>query len=211
MIHLAGKFWFVHIPRTGGTSVATILKEHFPDAIVDHGDLKHDNAAHSALSQPEQWNATPLRLATIRSPWDIIESDYRFACLELINRPRDAILYTPQAWRDKLARLESYRAFSDWVKSEHLGAHAWARPGGFWRTWCLAPDGSDLGVKPLRLDAPENWATIARCLGIAGPLPQLNAAPGPRPRWTADTIDAIADRCHEDIARFQWRPPRPEA
>jgi Sulfotransferase domain len=79
------RFVFLHIPKTGGTFIQTILRDHLP--FTPHGLSTH--APHRDL--PAEWQRLPV-VCVVRNPWDWYVSWYHWALqrAETRTRPRRA-------------------------------------------------------------------------------------------------------------------------
>jgi hypothetical protein len=64
-------FVFVHIPKTGGTFIDVVLRNHL--AVADYQAERH--APHSSL--PAKWRHLPS-FCVIRNPWDWYVSWYHY-------------------------------------------------------------------------------------------------------------------------------------
>jgi hypothetical protein len=64
-------FVFLHVPKTGGTFIQTVLRAHLP--VVDHGLDLH--ASHANLAEP--WRDLP-GFYVVRNPWDWYVSWYHW-------------------------------------------------------------------------------------------------------------------------------------
>ena len=69
MISDEHKFIFIHIPKTGGTSIERFFKNR-PNRM-----LKHKTAQDYALENPRIWNQY-LKFTVVRNPWDWMVSWY---------------------------------------------------------------------------------------------------------------------------------------
>jgi hypothetical protein len=64
------KFVFVHLPRSGGTFVTSVIKKFFPSA--------HEIGHHAPRAfLPKEYSNLPV-LCTIRNPWDFYVSFYHY-------------------------------------------------------------------------------------------------------------------------------------
>ncbi|MFC1908578.1 sulfotransferase family 2 domain-containing protein [Chloroflexota bacterium] len=92
MISVEKRFLFIHMPKTGGNSIQTILKEYSEDKFIAGGtrdginrfgieNEKYGTVKHSTLSEyesalePELYNSL-FKFAVIRNPWDRMVSLY---------------------------------------------------------------------------------------------------------------------------------------
>lgn len=93
MISHQKNFLFVHIPKTGGNSIQTLLKEHSEDVVTCHTPNQdgierfgitnpdYNLRKHSPLSEyhaalPREMFNRLFKFATIRNPWDMMVSFY---------------------------------------------------------------------------------------------------------------------------------------
>lgn len=213
-------FAFVHIPRTAGTSITHALAARCEDALVDVFAHKHEHAPTIAarFRSGKEWWAS-FRFSVIRSPWAIIESDYRHTMHAFEALHPAARLECSLEWWLRMHRVAAYRDFAEFVREEYLADGSMLRRGGFWRTWCLGPDGEDLGVQPFRFERLQaEWLEITEAIGL-GPLPDLPwlnrtlplspAPPLPCSAWTPALVDAVGERCEGDLVRFGYLRPVP--
>lgn len=216
VIFCPSNFVFIHIPRTGGVSVAqalaTRVTEHPVGATINMsgiGDVpggwwRHTRACEMAPHIP-QWELM-WRWAMIRSPWDIVASFRR-----LVERDCLAFQAGPLS---QLPPRHGYRQFV--AESVAMPFEKWVRwhfkyltaSGGFWRHRCCGEAGEDLGVEPIRFnELPDRWAEICERMSIPlTPLPHVNAADGPA-YWTPQAIRLVGRLCRDDIHRFGFQPP----
>jgi hypothetical protein len=207
MIYAPGQFAYLHIPRTGGTSMSYALTTAFRNANIlinrahwPHALRKHTTARELAEVMPD-WPSL-YKFAVMRSPWEIVASTWRLHWRD-IRAGKSA--FNDAAY---LARLERVKAqtFAQFVQEEY---GPWLHPGGgFWRHFCLSLAGEDLGVECYRYeDLTPRWLELCGKLGCVMELPRLNAGVRDRVEWDAETIAFIADRCTDDIERFGFQPP----
>jgi hypothetical protein len=207
------RFLFIHIPRTGGISVTTALSQACHGAIVDTAAGRH---AFGFSIKQQIGNAAWRRLfrfTLIRSPWEIVASCYRLAQRDAQCMTDDGWLdVTPdwtQSWVDCVRRFRADPSFEGYVHREVLSGRLGVAIGGFWRAWCCALNGSDLGVVPYyneRLN--ESWPEIADRCGCPGlELPRLNATEPATVPWTFELVSRVAALCHQDVETFGFSPP----
>lgn len=212
-------FAFVHIPRTAGTSITHALAAACEDAQVGLYSLKHAAAPllFDRFRSGKEWWAS-FRFSLVRSPWEIIESDYRLCMAAFeVSTPADRLACELEWWL-KIHRVAGYQDFAGFVREEYLAAGSMLRPGGFWRTWCCGSDGEDLGVRAFRFERLQSaWEDICEAIGLspAPQLPWLNRARSASPflpllpacLWTPALLDAVGERCEDDLRRFGFTPP----
>ena len=189
-------FVFIHIPRTGGTSITQALLDAYPAARVDNFGGKHATA-YAAWCRFGPKMVGWLKFAVLRDPCEIIESDWRSvtAAAKVLPEYR---LHVPVDWAEYVERVAGWD-FPQFVRNQWLGVYSPLRPGGFWRTWCLGPAGEDLGVEMLRFDRlAEDWRRLCERYGLSD-LPWLNVGRATRPaEWTDGLRAAVCAVCWMD-------------
>ena len=93
MLSIQKKFLFIHVPKTGGNSIQSILQEYSEDRLIafDYQDgsnrfelrnetyqniRKHSNISEYRLSMERKLYNSLFKFATIRNPWDMMISYY---------------------------------------------------------------------------------------------------------------------------------------
>ncbi|MEQ9258567.1 MAG: sulfotransferase family 2 domain-containing protein [Roseovarius sp.] len=204
-------FIFVHVPKTGGTSLALALEGRAMKDDILIGDtpkarkrrkrLKGMEARgrlwkHSTLADVEGlvspgFIAGAFTVTMVRNPWDRLVSYYHWLRLQEFAHPAVA-----------LAKAVD---FSGFVNAEDTRAAFAAQPYGAYLT---GSDGVERASCYIRLerfaqDAAPLWAH----LGFTLDLPVSNASPRARDyRSYYSDADAalVAELCAEDIARFGY-------
>ena len=191
---------FVHVPKTAGNSIATLLEQ-----LPRRGDPgrrrrmhKHTKARHlRALLGPELWGRL-FRFSVVRNPWDLMVSSYLW-------------------WVERGAAVEHLRPLAEEVRA--LGSFrefAMSRFGGTMINECpgqmldwLEIDGKidvDFVARFEQLD--QDWERICALSGIPfRPLPRLNASPGRlvyRDYYDDQTREIVARRFARDAAMFGY-------
>jgi len=207
---LKHRFVFIHIPRTGGTSITrALLRATYPDAVVDMLELKHAGAEEIRRMVGRDWGDC-YRFCTVRSPWEIAASDYRLIRQSARGLRWDSGLHQMRRWIEHVRHVATLD-FGQFVEMFYLTrATARVRPGGFWPTYCQDRFGRELGVEAIRFeDLSARWPEIvARCNLKPIDLPHVNGAdPGIPTLWTPELVAAIGEWCAEDIRRFGFQPP----
>jgi hypothetical protein len=206
------RYIFVHIPKTGGTSLAMALEARAmkddiligdtPKARARRGRLKgmrargrlwkHSTLADIAGLATDDEIAGFFTLALVRNPWDRMVSYYHW--LRAQSFPHPAV---------GLARASDFSGFLNHAQTRTT-LRLW--PYGAWMRDRLGEERASLYVRLEHLD--EDLAPFERHLGFALRLPRLNASDR-RADWRSYYSDAdaalIAALCAEDIGRFGYR------
>jgi hypothetical protein len=202
------KFLFIHIPRTGGTSITAALAGAYPRASVDAFAGKHATGLTIRGGfWIDDWESL-FRFTVVRNPWEIIGSDYRWTLARAREMDETTYMGCDPIWLSKMRRTSAYRDFADFVWHEYLGEWGYILPGGFWRTYCLDFCGHELGIETFRFEELDRaWETIRRRVGTASAeLPRLNVGDG-SVTWTRPLTEAVRALCWIDADRFGYRGP----
>lgn len=191
---------FLHVPRTAGTTITYTLAEMLPSAIVVERDDKHLTAWQVAQRLGPLWDRME-RLAVLRDPLAIIESDWQHTLWSHAQITTETPLHCTGFWLERMRRVAAYPSFGEFVRQEWLGPWSPLLPGGFRRTWTLGPGGAELGVRLLRYERlDEDWRDLLGHLGLPyRPLPRQNVSRPVRPAvWTPELRDAVLTLCWMD-------------
>jgi chondroitin 4-sulfotransferase 11 len=184
---------FVHVQKTGGSSIETALRQHdsgIPEK--PHNARRHLGARDiRPLLAPEAWDAH-FKFAFVRNPWDRLVSWY-FMCVQAP---------TPNAFGRYVK--EHTKSFDDFV----------ARPLGMMeRTivpqmdYIADADGRVLVDFVGRYETLHaDFAEVGRRLGIGGGLPHANrSAHRPYQQYYGEVTRAlVAERFARDIEAFGY-------
>jgi len=210
MISHEYKCIFVEVPKTGSTSVRVILgkawkphlnlwqiKNQLETYWTRYGGRKNRILASLYLLLPEERRKeigrkqfeTYFKFGFVRNPWDRVVSLYeRTEAVQL---------------RDRM----TFDEFVDWIHySSATCVHS--SPHRYQLDWFVDPNGNvlaDFIGKFERLD--EDWAFVAKKLGVTENLPHQRANPRTRhytEYYTPRTRDIIANKFKVDIERFDY-------
>ncbi|MEL6866385.1 MAG: sulfotransferase family 2 domain-containing protein [Bacteroidota bacterium] len=182
-------FFFIHIPKTAGTSIARGLK--LPKSERSMGIHKHYPVykIQQAIA-PELWKKA-YRACFIRNPWDRTFSYYRY-----------------RARKGKIDREEHLHSFEAWLKYELVEQRPYKenlRPQIHWlRDQQGQVDMSFIG-RFERLEA--DFRQICEVLGVAVVLPHRTASLPKmdyRMQYTDELAEIVQDFYREDIAYFNY-------
>ena len=205
------KFIFVHIPNTGGTSMALALEDraHRDDILIGDtpkakkrkGRLKGLQAKgrlwkHSTLADIDGI-LTPDEISEmfvftlIRNPWDRMVSYYHWL--------RD------QSFDHPAVRLAQATDFAGFVRADETRVTLQTSPYASYVTDADGVERCNAFVRVEHLD--EDLAPVWAHLGFQVPIPHANASDRPsdyRQAYTDTTAYAVAQMCAQDIARFGY-------
>lgn len=176
-------FLFIHIPKTGGTSLVSILKDRSDRVplplrgigyFLDNRGISLPAWSYSILGFPYHITAEALRnywgneefdryfkFAFVRNPWDLVLSEYKY----ILTKPSHPL-------HRKISRSSSLDDFLEWKLSIWKNSR-YARPQS---AWLFDSAGNNLINYVGRFENyEENSTAIMRKLGIETEIPHLNA------------------------------------
>lgn len=205
------KFIFVHIPKTGGTSMALALeaRAHKDDILI--GDTpkarrrkaraktlnakgrvwKHSTLAdiHGALSEEDLRGMFVFTL--VRNPWDRMVSYYHWLQDQSFDHPAVSLAKTVD--------------FEGFVRAPQTAQSFKSNP---YRSYVSNSNGAERANAFVRLEAlEEDLAPITEHLGFPLDIPHVNRSQRPsdyRLAYSDATVEAVASMCAEDISRFGY-------
>lgn len=204
-------FIFVHIPKTGGTSLALALeaRAHRDDILIGDtpkarrrkGRVGGVQAAgrlwkHSTLSDiaglvPPEQIAGAFTFTLVRNPWDRLVSYYHWLRQQGFDHPA--------------VRQAQAGDFSSFLQARHVQDSLRAHPVRRYMTTATGTErcGAAIRLEHLQRDAAPLWDH----LGFTLDLPHDNPSARDRdyrPYYSARDAALVGEICAEDIARFGY-------
>lgn len=189
---------FVHVPKTGGTSVARALYG------TDGGG--HRTVRDYRAELGDAFVDRAFVFAVVRDPVERLASAFRYLQAGGGNR-LDA------AFRDRvLGPYDTLDAFvRGWLSAETVREQVHFRPQA---EFVAGPGGAvDVDVVARHERLAEDYAAVRRRTGRGGPLPHLNrtavagAPPRPAPALSAEARARVRDLYRADFDLFGYPPP----
>lgn len=204
---------FIHIPKTGGTSLARALEARAAADDIMLGDtpkaLKRRHKARGVAAAGRLWKhsmladivglVTPEQIAQarvftmVRNPWDRVVSYYHWLQGQSFNHPAVAMAKT--------------LAFSAFLNDPQIMASLQAHPYGRYVTDADGRERCDLFVRLEHLE--EDIARLEQLIGLrVGPLPHDNRSERKksyRSYYSKEDQHLVGDLLKEDISRFGYQ------
>jgi hypothetical protein len=202
---------FVHIPKTGGTSLALALEGRAMKDDILIGDTPKARRRRNRLKGVEArgrlWKHATLRdieglvsaafiaqaftVTLVRNPWDRLVSYYHWLRVQRFDHPA--------------VTLAKELGFSDFLNHPQTRASILATP---YSAYMIGPDGGERASLYIRLEAfEEDAAPLWDHLGFRLDLPHENASQRPRDyrdAYSEGDAELLAELCATDIARFGY-------
>lgn len=203
---------FVHIPKTGGTSLALALearakkddiligdtpkarkRRHRLQGVEARGRLwKHSSLADIEGLVTPDFISQAFCVTLVRNPWDRLVSLYHWLQRQTFDHPSVHLART----------LE----FTDYLSHPAIQRMIRANP---YTGYMTGPDGRDRAGAYIRLEFFESDATpFWQYLGFRLELPHVNHSRRPRDYracYCSQSAELVARLCASDIARFGYR------
>ncbi len=211
IISIGRRYVFVHMPKTGGTSLALALEQRAMKDDILLGDtpkaIKRRRRAKSLNAKGRLWKHSTLAdidgvLSTqdiegmfvftlVRNPWDRIVSYYHWLRTQNFDHP-DVVRAQELDFEGFVLHPATLRTFQ-------------RNPV---RTYVTTSKGVEKCDAYIRLEHfKEDARPLIDHLGFELSLPHLNRSDRGRdyrPYYTAQTRDAVSQACAEDIQRFGY-------
>lgn len=207
------RYIFVHIPKTGGTSLATALEARAMKDDILIGDtpkaVRRRRRLAGLTSRGRLWKHS--RLADVEG---VVSEDemHAFFVFTLVRNPWDRVVSYYHWLRDQhfdhpAVGLAKSLTFPDFLNAPDTRASLAVDGVG---SYVSAPSGAPCGDAFVRLEhLDEDLAPVEAHLGFdLRPLPHLNASERPgdyRSAYSDADAQLIAELFAEDVARFDYR------
>ncbi|MCV3270541.1 sulfotransferase family protein [Roseobacter sinensis] len=205
------RYIFVHIPKTGGTSLATALEARAMKDDLLIGDTpkarrrrrrltdlrpsgrlwKHATLADiDGVVSPDEI-AQMFTFTLVRNPWDRLVSYYHWLRVQSFDHPAVAVAKS--------------RGFAEFLAEPLIQTSLRQSPARSYMQDATGAERCDLYIRLEHFDADAQ--PLIEHLGFALVLPHVNASTRPadyRTVYDAKSRDLVQDICAEDIVRFGY-------
>lgn len=205
------RYVFVHIPKTGGTSLALALEQRAMKDDIMLGDTpkakRRRHRVQGAQTRGRLWKHSTLAdieglvdreiqaglfaFTLVRNPWDRAVSYYHWL--------------REQQFRHRAVELARTLSFADFVTHPQICASFRANPAASYMRNSDGVERCDAYIRIEHFD--QDAAPLVDHLGFGLTVDVVNASVREadfRRYYSDETADFIADCCAEDIARFNY-------
>ena len=208
------KFVFVHVQKTAGISMETVLKQNFPDLEQWHGRHGHASDAIGEWGR-ERWEDY-YSFAFVRNPWERLVSWYSMIRArqagKLIHLPWP-LNRQPRIWSQVARKGQTFEQFLDRCTDEIFDRGCW-KSFAYNQIDYLTDENGEIVVDTIGRfeNIAEDSRKIFGRIGIDATLPSRNTSKhGHYSDWYDDrTEQLVRERFARDIAAFDYEFERPE-
>jgi hypothetical protein len=213
MISHQHRFIFVHVPRTGGTSVETVLRPYASISLAEPGSWPDRNRTwrNKFLFDSLKQHPDYYSFLFVRNPWDRFVSNWKYFYPnkdfnELIDdvarflslNPERLFCEVPNNYCTQGIKIPPYlhSSLTPFLK-DNFGYHVLPL------SYFLGTGVSFVG----RFEFLErDWETVCKAIGIDEPLPRLNNSEHAHyaKYYNSDSRSAVAKIYQQDIVRFGY-------
>lgn len=202
---------FVHIPKTGGTSIALALEDRAMADDILIGDTPKAKRRKNRLKGVET-DGRLWKHATLSDAHGLITADemVEMFCVTLVRNPWDRIVsyyhwLQEQSFDHPAVMLSKQLGFSDFIDHPSTEAALRAAP---YSSYMRDPDGIERADHYIRLEHLQaDLEPFEAHLGFSLAMPHVNRSQRDqdfRSFYSDTDANRIADVCAEDIARFGY-------
>ena len=206
MINLIKQFIFIHIPKTGGSTI----KSHLRSIRGNTNVIMHPHILDYINRLPE--TSDFFKFTCVRNPWELVVSRYFYRLKLIENAKGNSRVKNPDATFDEFVKNEEVymNSFKSWVspKSEAFKMYEEGKSYGSQYDLISDSDGKILMDKIIRYEDFQNEIVeLLLSMGIFNNFEfHLNKSEHDdyRNYYTAETRNIIANRFIKDIDYFKY-------
>ena len=200
----AHKYVYVHVPKTGGTSISAALDALPPGPNVEpRREITFKHAKHAGAAEirrglgDDMWN-NYFTFAFVRNPWELMVSSYEWW---LQNAKEHAVR------RTQASRVERMDDFAEYIRYV-----CGPKRNSIWGNYVFdltSEDGAVIVDHVGRFESmAKDWDIICSKIGVVGPSLERLKATDRHPYqayYTAETRELVAHKYVETISTFGYQ------